>query len=199
MTKEKLGTAGILSLIVMVLSGLSAGAQTANYAYSNANYNGRYSCKLSSAPNIKLCDLAESACVTSSIAGSFADSGTSAAYVVQPNGAGMYTAGEMYLNQADETVCVFTLRTYGAYASSYWVDRAFGIAYETLSWEDYNDDSCWGDYFTDYVEGALVANANSSQPASQTLLTDDNLFNDYEYPGSGNCILGGNVNPEPMD
>jgi hypothetical protein len=195
MIKIKPAAAALLCLAALVLYGPAVNAQT-SYAYSDSNYNGRYSCDLTSA-GANACSSVETNTVVPELCRSL---GVTATYVVQPNGAGMYTAGEMYLNNPrDEAVCVFTLRTYGIYGSSYWVDPIFGVANETLSWEDYSDDNCGGQYFTDYVQGSLVATANSSQPASQALITDDNLNNDYTFPGSGNCMLGGSVNAFPED
>ena len=110
MSKNKIIAAEILSICVLALS---VPAMASNWAYSDANYSGRYSCRLNST-----------------------GSNTSATYVVQANGRGAYTAGEMYLNQDPSDVCVFTLETWGPYASAYWVDSAFGVVEESLTWLD---------------------------------------------------------------
>ncbi|MGA2410138.1 MAG: hypothetical protein ABSG46_07080 [Candidatus Binataceae bacterium] len=174
MFKNKLIAAGILSISTLALS---VPAMASGWAYTDSNYAGRYSCHTY-----------------------VGQANYSAAYVVSPNGWGSYTAGELYLNvQSNDAPCVFTLETYGTFASSYWVDSKFGVAYETLNWFDYNDDACAGTGFEDDVQGSLVANANSSNPASQTLTTDNNLDVNYSFAGSGNCVLGGAVNSDPYE
>jgi hypothetical protein len=181
MFKNKLIAAGILSISAFALS---VPAMASSWSYSKANYNGRYSCRIEASSSSET-------------------EGISATYIVQPNGWGVYTAGELYLNVDGPTspVCVFDLVTWGGWASYYWVDSTFGVVNETLNWYPAsNNPSACANFvpFSDSVQGSLVVTANSSQAASQTQITDNNLYqNAPGSAGSGNCLLGGNVNPMP--
>jgi hypothetical protein len=180
MLKNKLIAAGILSISALALS---VPAMASGWAYKDTNYNGRYSCRLQTAGG--------------------ETEGVTATYVVQPNGWGQYTAGELYLNVDGPVspVCVFDLVTWGGWASSYWVDSTFGVVGETLNWYPTDTPGCAGAVpFSDSVQGSLVGLANSTQPASQTLITDNNLYQvEGGSAGSGQCVLGGTVNSMPND
>ena len=175
MFKNKLIAAGILSISALAFS---MPAMASSY-FSNKNYAGRYACHEDDATGSQ---------ATTPVIG-----GVTASYVVDPNGWGAYSGGDLVLNISalfGDNPCTFSLNTYD---SSYWVDSS-GVVHEDLVWYDGNDDYCEYATFYHYVEGSLMLISPYAAATESLTTANTNLawLVGLDLTGSGACTVSAN-------